>query len=109
MNRAQTVVIAIAFTALLSTIVPATPSHGEEQIERAGIVTGTTAGNLLFVPLKALSVSMGALSGALSFVLTGGNEQLTRQIWNDTLQGPYVITPELAKKAIGERPELDLK
>jgi hypothetical protein len=52
---------------------------------------------------------MGALSGALSFVLTGGNEELTRQIWRDTSAGPYIITPELAKKAIGERPELDLK
>jgi hypothetical protein len=42
-------------------------------------------------------------------VLSGGNEELTKQIWSDTLVGPYVITPELAKKAIGERPELLVK
>jgi hypothetical protein len=58
------------------------------------------------VPLKAISMSVGALTGALSFVLTGGNADLTQQIWRDTLQGPYIITPDLAHKAVGERPEL---
>jgi hypothetical protein len=51
-------------------------------------------------------VLMGGVSGALSFVLTGGNADLTRQIWRDTTEGPYFITPELARKAIGHRPEL---
>jgi hypothetical protein len=75
----------------------------------AGVITAVTAGNMLFIPLKAISFSMGAFSGALSFVLTGGDEEVMRQVWRDTLQGPYVITPELAKKAIGERPELNVK
>jgi hypothetical protein len=39
----------------------------------------------------------------------GGDDEVTRQVWRDTLQGPYVITPELARKAIGERPELEIK
>jgi hypothetical protein len=39
-------------------------------------------------------------------VLTGGNADLTRQIWRDTTEGPYLITPQLARKAIGQRPEL---
>jgi hypothetical protein len=52
---------------------------------------------------------MGALTSALSFVVMGGDGELSRQIQRDTLQGPYVITPELARKAIGERPELELE
>ena len=68
-----------------------------------------TAGNLLFLPLKAISVSIGAVSGALSYLVTGGNADLTKQIWQDTTQGPYLITPEVAKKAVGERPELSEK
>jgi hypothetical protein len=85
-----------------------TPSllGAEETIENAGVALGVTAGNMWFIPIKAISVSMGALSGALSFVVTGGNLDLTNQIWRDTVQGPYVITPELARKAIGDRPEL---
>jgi hypothetical protein len=78
----------------------------EDAIEKAGAAVALTAGNVLFIPIKTISVSMGALSGALSFVVTGGNLDLTNQIWRDTTAGPYVITPELAKKAIGDRPEL---
>ena len=82
------------------------PVHAEDAIETAGVAVGVTAGNMWFLPSKAISMSMGALSGALSYVLTGGNAELTKQIWQDTLQGPYVITPSLARTAIGQRPEL---
>jgi len=79
--------------------------RAEDALETAGIATGVTAGNMWFIPAKAVSVSIGALTGALSFLLTG-NADLTRQIWEDTTQGPYLITPEVAKRAVGERPEL---
>jgi len=59
-----------------------------------------------FVPIKAISVVMGLTGGALSFVLTGGDAELTRQMWRDTTEEPYLITPDLARKSIGERPEL---
>jgi hypothetical protein len=82
------------------------PAHAEDAIETAGVAVGVTVGNMWFLPGKAIAMSMGALSGALSYVLTGGNAELTKQIWQDTLQGPYVITPSLARASIGERPEL---
>lgn len=81
--------------------------RAEDAIEKAGVAAGVTAGNLWFLPIKAISVAVGAMSGALSFVVTGGNLQLTEQIWQDSLQGPYLITPELARKSIGQRPELE--
>jgi hypothetical protein len=89
-------------------IVSVSPSilKAEKAIEIAAVDVGVTAGNLVFLPAKAISVSMGMISGALSFVLTGGNADLTRQIWRDTTEGPYFITPRLARKAIGDRPEL---
>src|ERR671923_2293909 len=77
----------------------------EDPIEAAGETVGMTVGNVLILPVKAISVSIGAISGALSYIVTG-NADLTRQIWQDTTQGPYLITPEVAKKAVGERPEL---
>jgi hypothetical protein len=80
-------------------------SRAEDAIETAGIAAGVTGGNMWFLPIKAISVSVGALSGALSFLLTG-NADLSKQIWEDTTQGPYVITPEVAKQAVGDRPEL---
>ncbi len=80
-------------------------SRAEDAIETAGIAAGVTGGNMWFLPIKAISVSVGVLGGALSFLLTG-NADLSKQIWEDTTQGPYVITPEVAKQAVGDRPEL---
>jgi hypothetical protein len=95
----------IALALILSSLAP-TCLRAEDTIEKAGVAVGVTAGNMWVIPLKAISATNGILTGALSFVLTGGNLSLTQQIWQDTLQGPYMITPELAHKAIGERPEL---
>jgi len=81
----------------------------EDAIEKAGIGVGVTAGNVVLLPMKALSVFVGLTFGSLSFILSGGNAELTKQIWNDVTEGPYVITPEVARTGIGERPELKKK
>ncbi len=83
------------------------PVRAADPIETAGVVTGVTAGNTIAVPAKALSVSVGFIAGALSFILTGGNADLTRQIWSDVTEGPWYISPALARRAVGERPELE--
>ena len=96
--------IAIALALFLAGLSPSF-LRAEDALETVGVAAGVTAGNTWFIPLKAASVSIGALTGALSFLLTG-NADLTKQIWEDTAQGPYVITADVAKRAVGERPEL---
>jgi hypothetical protein len=91
---------------MLSASFAAPLARAEDAIEKAGVAVGLTLGNLLFLPIKAIAVSMGLLSGALSAPLSGGNIELSKQIWQDTTEGPYVITPEVAKQGVGERPEL---
>lgn len=81
----------------------------DDLMENAGVGIGTTAGNMWFVPIKAISIFWGLTEGALSFILSGGNAELTQQIWQDTTQGPYLITPDVAHTAIGERPELEMR
>ena len=80
-------------------------ANAEDAIESAGVAVGVTLGNVLFLPIKAIEVTVGAVSGAFSYVVTG-NADLTKQIWRDTSEGPYVITPELARTSVGQRPEL---
>jgi hypothetical protein len=80
--------------------------RAEDTIEKAGVVIGVTVGNMIFLPAKAISTSMGLFFGALSFVLTGGDTEITHQMWRDSTADPYLITPALARKAIGKRPEL---
>ena len=84
------------------------PSYlrAEDIIEKTGIAVELTAGNLIFLPLKIFSMAVGAAAGSLSYIASGGNADLTKQIWRDTSEGPYIITPELARKSVGERPLL---
>jgi hypothetical protein len=102
-KKALPLVLAVAIL-LAPLSVPA-----EDAIEKAGVGVGTTVGNVMLLPLKALSVIVGLTFGAASFVLSGGNAELTKQILNDVTDGPYVITPEIARTGIGERPELKKK
>jgi len=103
-NRILTGVIALTLVAL------APPTlRAEDNIEKAGVAVGVSAGNMWFLPIKAIVMSVGAISGALSYLVTGGNTELTQQIWRDTIQEPYIITPELARTAVGRRPELEAK
>lgn len=93
------------FAALALWAAPPAVLQAEETVEKAGVAVGVTAGNMLFLPIKAITIAVGALSGALSFVVSGGDTEVATQIWRDTAQGPYVITREVATSAIGDRPE----
>ncbi|MGZ8482936.1 MAG: hypothetical protein ACXW6R_03250 [Candidatus Binatia bacterium] len=103
-NQILTGVIALTLVAL------APPTlRAEDNIEKAGVAVGVSAGNMWFLPIKAIVMSVGAIGGALSYVVTGGNAELTQQIWRDTSQGPYIITPEVARTGIGQRPDLEAR
>jgi hypothetical protein len=104
-NRLRLKPAALALVFLLGAVVPSV-SQAEDGVEAAGAAVGLTLGNVLFLPAKAVAVSMGLISGVASLFFTG-NPSLSTQIWSDTLEGPYLITPEVAKKAVGERPELE--
>jgi hypothetical protein len=90
------------------TVASFAPSYlrAEDVIETTGVAVELTLGNLIFLPLKLISMTVGAAGGALSYVASGGNADLTKQIWRDTTEGPYIITPELARKSVGQRPLL---
>lgn len=102
------IVPTIAMALTLSLSFPAL-IRAEDPIEAAGVGIGVTAGNMWFVPIKASTMAIGLVVGAASFIFSGGNAELTKQIWQDSTEGPYVITPDIARKSIGERPELSEK
>jgi hypothetical protein len=83
--------------------------RAEDAIEKTGMGVELTAGNLIFFPLKAFSMIVGVSASGLSYVVTGGDTEVSSQLWRDTTQGPYLISPDLARKSIGERPELPPK
>lgn len=81
------------------------PAFSNEVAEKAGMAIGMTAGNIIVAPLKATALALGLVQAALSYVFFGGDKELTEQISQNTAGGPYFITPEIARKAVGERPE----
>lgn len=91
---------------ILSALLWPRPLPAEELVEKAGVGIGLTAGNVLVVPLKTIAVYVGLTTGILSFILTGGDMEVAGQTVQNSIEGPYLITPEIADKAIGERPEL---
>ena len=95
----------LASATILAATLP-TGLRAADTVEKAGVAIGVTAGNAVFLPSKALSASMGLFFGALSFVLTGGSTEVAQQMWRYSTAEPYLITPEVAQRAIGERPEL---
>jgi hypothetical protein len=98
--------LALAAWILSFAFLPTGLLRAEDVIEKAGVGVGVTVGNMWVLPAKLISMTMGAVSGAFSYIVTGGNADLTKQIWRDTSEGPYLVTPEVARMGVGKRPEL---
>jgi hypothetical protein len=103
LSKVKFLFAALLLCALLS---PPTLS-ADDLVENAGVGIGVTAGNLIYVPLKATVMVFAVPQAVFSWLLSGGNDQLTKQFLEDTLEGPYFISTELAKFAVGESPDLD--
>ncbi|MFQ5541829.1 MAG: hypothetical protein ACE5E2_03290 [Candidatus Binatia bacterium] len=96
------------FVALLLCALLSPPSlSADDLVENAGVGIGVTAGNLIYVPFKVTIMVLAVPQAAFSWLLSGGNDQLTKQFLEDTLDEPYFISTELARFAVGESPDLD--
>lgn len=49
---------------------------------------------LLYFPLKAVFAISGGIVGGLAYAFSGGNEQAAKSIWDTSLYGTYVLTPD---------------
>ena len=90
----------------LIAILTPTYLHAEGWIDKAGVATGVTVGNMVFVPLKVALVGFAAPVAVISWLGSLGDTQQVKEIWKNTTERPYFISPEKARKAIGERPDL---
>ena len=91
---------------LLCVLLSPSTLFADDFFEKAGVGVGVIVGNLIYVPVKVTTMIFAVPQGVFSWLLTGGNDQLTKQILEDNLEGPYFISPELAEFAVGERPDL---
>ena len=59
---------------------------------------------LLSIPYGAVKVAyaiVGGITGGFTYIFTGGNLKAAQSVWDTSLRGTYIITPEHLK---GEKP-----
>ncbi|BCX80931.1 hypothetical protein MIT9_P0509 [Methylomarinovum caldicuralii] len=80
----------------------ASPPAAHQQAARhdTNVATELLAGfaSFLVTPVygafKLTFAGLGALTGGLAWAFTGGDERVAREIWQTTMGGTYVITPD---------------
>jgi hypothetical protein len=60
----------------------------------AGMQVAAGFSTLLYLPLKLAFAIGGGIVGGLTYAFTGGDEQAAKSVWNTSLYGTYLITPD---------------
>ena len=60
----------------------------------AGMQAAAAVSTILYFPFKAAFAIGGGIVGGLAYAFSGGNEQAAKSIWDTSLRGTYIITPE---------------
>lgn len=93
----------LVFTFFLLTVAPAgwsqdTGSGSNERTESTGAQFGLGAASFfLTIPYglaKVVYAAFGGIIGGFTYALTAGNEKAANSVWNTSLRGTYVITPD---------------
>jgi len=58
-----------------------------------GLIAGL--GTIVYFPLKMVYSTIGGLVGGLTFLVTLGDESTANAVWQPTLGGSYVLTPDM--------------
>jgi len=75
---------------------PPSSSEGTEggTASSAGMQAAAGVSTLLYLPLKLVFAIGGGIVGGLAYAFSGGNEQAAKSIWDTSLYGTYIITPD---------------
>lgn len=60
----------------------------------AGMQVAAGFSTLLYLPLKVAFAIGGGIVGGLAYAFSGGNEHAAKSIWDTSLYGTYLITPD---------------
>ncbi|RPH57233.1 MAG: hypothetical protein EHM89_14275 [Acidobacteria bacterium] len=60
----------------------------------AGMQAAAGVSTLLYLPLKLAFAIGGGIVGGLAYAFSGGNEHAAKSIWDTSLYGTYIITPD---------------
>ena len=67
---------------------------GESTVEEAGLGVASALLTLPYGVSKMLYAGMGGVVGGFTWVLSGGDTEAAEAVWDASMNGTYVITPE---------------
>ena len=75
---------------------PAPSSEGSEggNASNAGMQVAAGLSNFLYLPLKLAFAIGGGVVGGLTYLFSGLNEKAAMPVWETSLYGTYIITPD---------------
>jgi hypothetical protein len=78
-------------------------SAKESEKEQHGVLTyvGTVLADVFYFPAKVVFAGVGATTSGLAYVLTLGDSSVSNNIWNASVEGNYILTPNMIA---GEEP-----
>jgi hypothetical protein len=70
-------------------------------VSDTGMSAASGLATIVYFPVKAAFSLAGGIVGGLTYAFTGGNEEATKDVWNASMGGDYMVEPE---NLTGEKP-----
>lgn len=86
------------------------PARAESTWSNFGMGAGAVLTSCLYSPAKLVYATLGAVTGGMAYLLTVGNTDIACNIWDPSLRGTYIITPNMLRgkeeiRFVGRRAE----
>lgn len=73
----------------------ASAKESEEEHHSALTYVGTVLADVVYFPAKVVFAGAGALTSGVAYVLTLGDSSVSDNIWNASVNGNYILTPDM--------------
>jgi hypothetical protein len=91
--------VSVVSGALASDAAAGSEERRESTMSQFGLGTASFFLTMPYGLIKVVYASLGGLIGGFTYALTGGNLNAANAVWDTSLRGTYVITPEHLKGA----------
>ncbi|MFI5397345.1 MAG: hypothetical protein ACHQ9S_17545 [Candidatus Binatia bacterium] len=75
--------------------------EGQQENHSAFTYVGTVLADVVYVPAKVVFAGLGAMTSGAAYLLTVGDSSVSGNIWDASVNGNYVLTPNMLE---GKKP-----
>jgi len=99
--RVLTVIVLLAFGQLLIAPSGWAKEGKEDTASEAGLGIASVLVSIPYGAVKVAYAIVGGITGGIAYVFTGGNLKAAQSVWDTSMRGTYIITPDHLR---GEKP-----